>query len=343
MLIQEPTYSIYPNQGDYVILATENVDVNVYDYDDTTFSDALITLTIVANVETSLTFCEDGFFVITVTNGVFTNEHDFPFFPYLQSQVITEINEFVCNCNTCMEDVMDDCLDCKESNDYISNLAFLSYLTNHMFLFTDQTNNNILADYLNITLMQYKTKLWGRAKNMFGYGFIRGTYPIALKDLKLFYSALYLYYYLTETNEDTSSTYVDTKYDIVNFKKCLSVIGLTYSNFLSFFNATNITYGKYYVMDISGLADPCTDIPDILLNPNLTQSALETGINIVIAAVPKHIMLITRQSWGQLTGIFDNGGMNLLIDTTRTSCGSYYIYTFNDAFAPNTYFFRIEI
>lgn len=343
MVIQEPTYSIYPVAGVYSILSTENLDVNIYDYDDTTFSDPLITIAVVANEETSLTLCDDGFYVIVVTNGVFTNEHEFYYFPYLQSQVIAEINEFVCGCDTCMEDVMDDCLDCVESDDCRSNLAFLSYLTNHMSIFTDQTNNNVLADYLNIVMMNFKTKLWNRAKNMFGYGFIRGTYPIALKDLKLFYSALYIYYYQTEYDEDSDSVYVNTKYDIVNFKKCLATLGLAYSNFVSAFSSASVTYGKYYAIDLTAIANPCTDIADLLLNVNLTQAAWETGIDITISTTPKHIMIITRQSWGQLTGIYDNGGINLLVDTTRTTCGQYYIYTFNDIFVPNTYFFRIEI
>ena len=39
MIIQENTYQIYPSSGIYYILATENLTVTIYDYEDNHYRD----------------------------------------------------------------------------------------------------------------------------------------------------------------------------------------------------------------------------------------------------------------------------------------------------------------
>ncbi len=341
MLIQEATYVIQPTQDVYNILSTEDLTVNIYDYEDTVTP--LRTYSVSNGVLTDLEFeCTDGRYIIEVTNGVFTNEHIFIFYPFFETQVLNEIYNFVCTCDGCPDEVMDDCNDCKEDDDCKSQLAFASYLYAHMFLFSDQLTNTAFANYMQYTLLLFNDKLYSRYKAMFFHGIVKGDYPLVVKDLAIYYSAIYVYYYLKEYSENTDSDYVDTKYKIVNFKECLKKIGLAFSSFFNVY-VKHTTFGKYYVDDLSAVSNLCTEVADILYNPNISKEDYEAGISFNVLTAPKDIVLITPKSWGALTEILDNGGANLITDTTQSECGDYYLYWFDYQFPPNTYTFKIVV
>lgn len=343
MTVDNVNYSITVESGkQYLtnkVVGTDSLQLDVYAFSDTSYVDSLLNYSLDEDEKQEIEIASDGRYWLVLTFSSTVVSYELAYYPFFKGQFLEELQDFLCNCT--YDTAINGCISCEEQED-LDAFSFSTYIIPHLYLFTEEDKMLGFHSYMNEGLKVHESFLQTIYTNMFWNRNIRGTYTFNIRSLQIIYSLIYVYFYEQDLLEDTDSDYVDTTYDITDMKTCIEKIGLFFTQLVSIFSITSV-FGKTYVHTLEGITTPCTEIPDLLLNPTLTQDNLESGTTIQIFTEPNYIFIIIPKAWGALSEILDNGGMNLITDFTRTECGNYYLYQLDDILPPGSYTYKIVI